>query len=241
LALQAYAQLATEAPLTASWWQAQAALNQNLEQLDASRQQLAIAHALKPNDAAVTQAYLIALLNAGHADEALAVATEWINTLKASIGEEMIYLGVRAAHMAKAYQQGLTWLQLVKVEKQQREWHEWSLYLSTADNDLVGARRASEMLIALGAGSPQRRLHAASLAMAADDGIAAESHLRHVIQNDDKHHVHLAQLHLARLYIDQGRLDEAEHLLNATLTTTPEDAAALGLLRVLKRAAAEIE
>ena len=68
-----------------------------------------------------------------------------------------------------------------------------------------------------------------------NDPISAESHLRYILQSDEAQFVHLARLHLARLYLDSQRLEEAERLLNAARADHPEDPTVLGLCHPHRR------
>ena len=98
LALQATGWLAKREPFNPQWWQAKAATLQQLEDSAQSRQQLAIAHALAPQDLATTEQYLIALIMAEHADQAVDVARNWMNSQSTQTPPHFTLLAAQAAY-----------------------------------------------------------------------------------------------------------------------------------------------
>ena len=110
LALQAWAQLAKREPFNPQWWQAKAATLQQLEHSEQSRQQLAIAHALAPQDLTITEQYLIALIMAEHADQAVDVARNWLASQPTQTPANFTLLAAQAAYQAQDYASAEAWM-----------------------------------------------------------------------------------------------------------------------------------
>ena len=228
LADRNWAEIIRRDPLKAAWWQTRAA-SQN-DDPRAQRQQLAVAHALKPNDHTIQRDYLISLIGAEQHRAALSLAKKVMNS-EAAQNKELIFLAVRAAYDNADYDLGKAWLSGIAEIERQGDWQRWALYLASASDDHAAALAAIKALMAAGDSTPRLRLHAAQLAEALEDDIEAESQLRGSASYGRSHASRpFAACPTAR---KNGRLDEADGYLQQILRENPRDEVAKALMRAL--------
>ena len=236
-ALSAWTSVVRLEPQRSQWWRALAAARQRSGDAGGTRQALAIAYALDPDNRALGRDLLVALLAADHSDAALTLATSLLAE-QTEPNPDLILLGVRAAWQATAWTTAQAWLDRIPTPERSADWRRWQLHLALVQNDAESALAAARELVAHGEADAAVRLQAARLALASQDNTDAESWLRPVLLDPNPAMVHLARLELARLLLHRKQHSEAASLIDAALSQHPDDPVAQAMRAVIKHAAA---
>ena len=223
-------------PHSLDWWQLLASVRHHSGNLSGARQALLVATSLAPDNHTIALDYLSTLLEGDHNQAAFQHAQQVVTLDDADTSSYL--LAVAAAYRVGDYGSAANWLAGSGLAEDDQRLHRWRLQLATATADHASAVAALNALIAAGNTDPRIRFQAAHFAQLAGDAIAAEGHLRAVLADGgDDTHTHLARLHLARLLIERGRLNEAATFLDLARRAHPDDPAVQFLDDARQRAA----